>query len=146
MYVLAKNNSIVALDPETGRELWTHTPEGERHAITNRGLNYWASADGSDERLLFCRNHYLVASMHAPANHRRASGRTAGSISSRVSIAILPRLRLVQSLTPGRVFENLFIVGSATNQGYGSAPGDIRAFDVQNGKARVDLPHDPASG
>jgi quinoprotein glucose dehydrogenase len=43
-------------------------------------------------------------------------------------------LTLVQSTTPGRVFENLLILGSATNQGYGSAPGDIRAFDVRTGK------------
>jgi len=26
MYVLAKNNSIVALDAATGNEIWTHTP------------------------------------------------------------------------------------------------------------------------
>ena len=40
----------------------------------------------------------------------------------------------MQSISPGRVFENLLILGSATNQGYGSAPGDIRAFDVRTGK------------
>jgi quinoprotein glucose dehydrogenase len=38
-----------------------------------------------------------------------------------------------QSRTPGRVFENLLILGSATNQEYASAPGDIRAFDVRTG-------------
>jgi quinoprotein glucose dehydrogenase len=43
-------------------------------------------------------------------------------------------LTLVQSITPGRVFEDLLILGSATNQGYGSAPGDIRAFDVRTGR------------
>ena len=43
-------------------------------------------------------------------------------------------ISLVQSTTPGRVFEDLLILGSATNQGYGSAPGDIRAFDVRTGK------------
>jgi len=43
-------------------------------------------------------------------------------------------IALVQSITPGRVFENLLILGSATNQGYGSAPGDLRAFDVHTGK------------
>jgi len=37
-------------------------------------------------------------------------------------------------MTPGRVFENLIIVGSATNQEYDSAPGDVRAFDVRTGK------------
>ena len=40
----------------------------------------------------------------------------------------------MQSTTPGRVFEDLLILGSATNQGYGSAPGDMRAFDVRTGK------------
>ena len=32
------------------------------------------------------------------------------------------------------MFENLIILGSATNQEYASAPGDIRAFDVLTGK------------
>ena len=32
------------------------------------------------------------------------------------------------------MFEDLLILGSATNQGYNSAPGDIRAFDVRSGK------------
>ena len=38
-----------------------------------------------------------------------------------------------QSRIPGRVFENLIILGSATNQEYLLAPGDIRAFDVRTG-------------
>ena len=38
------------------------------------------------------------------------------------------------SATLGRVFENLLILGSATNEGYGSAPGDIRTFDVRTGQ------------
>ena len=32
------------------------------------------------------------------------------------------------------MFENLLIMGSATNQEYDSAPGDIRAFDVRTGE------------
>ena len=32
------------------------------------------------------------------------------------------------------MFEDLLILGSATNQEYGSAPGDIRAFNVRTGK------------
>ena len=40
----------------------------------------------------------------------------------------------VQSGTPGRVFENLLILGSAPGEAYGSPPGDIRAYDVQTGK------------
>ena len=40
----------------------------------------------------------------------------------------------IQSNTPGEIFENLIILGSATGEGYMSPPGDIRAYDVLTGK------------
>jgi quinoprotein glucose dehydrogenase len=40
----------------------------------------------------------------------------------------------VQSGTPGRIFENLIILGSAPGEAYGSPPGDIRAYDARSGK------------
>ena len=40
----------------------------------------------------------------------------------------------IQSNTPGEIFENLLILGSATGEGYMSPPGDIRAYDVLTGK------------
>ena len=52
MYVLAKNNSIVALDAATGGEIWTHTPSPESKIITNGGINYWEGRDRADRRLL----------------------------------------------------------------------------------------------
>ena len=54
-------------------------------------------------------------------------------------------LTLVQSTTPGRVFENLLILGSATNEEYESGPGDIRAYDVRTGQPGLDLSHGAAS-
>src|SRR5688500_10559960 len=53
LYVLAKNNSIVALDAATGKEIWSVTPDSPSRIITNRGINYWESKDRSDRRLLF---------------------------------------------------------------------------------------------
>jgi quinoprotein glucose dehydrogenase len=40
----------------------------------------------------------------------------------------------IQSMTPGKVFENLIILGSATGEAYFSPPGDLRAYDVVTGK------------
>ena len=53
MYVLAKNNAIVALDAATGKEIWTHPTDPNTTLITNRGIDYWENADGSDRRLIF---------------------------------------------------------------------------------------------
>ena len=48
--------------------------------------------------------------------------------------------------SPGRIFENLIIVGSNIGEGYGSPPGDIRAYDVDQRPAGLDVSHDPAPG
>jgi len=40
----------------------------------------------------------------------------------------------IQSNTPGGIFENTIILGSATGEGYMSPPGDIRAYDIVTGK------------
>ena len=61
MYVMAKNNSIVALNAGTGREVWVHATDPSTILVTNRGINYWESADGSDRRLLFAVNNLLQA-------------------------------------------------------------------------------------
>jgi quinoprotein glucose dehydrogenase len=130
LYVLAKNNSIVALDQKTGKEIWTHPTGPDIIFITNRGINYWESPDHRDRRLIFAVNNKLqaidaITGATIPgfgADLRENLGRDPGTIA------------VVQSLTPGKVFENLLIVGSATNQEYDSAPGDIRAYDVRTGK------------
>src|SRR5438874_273194 len=40
----------------------------------------------------------------------------------------------VQSGSPGHVWENSIILGSAPGEGYGSPPGDLRGYDVITGK------------
>jgi len=134
MYVLARNNSIVALDAATGRELWVHPAESGTTIITNRGLNYWESKDRLDRRLLFASDHFLRA-IDARTGSTISTFGSGGRVSLKEGLDRDPAtIKLVQSTTPGRVFEDLLILGSATNQGYGSAPGDIRAFHVVTGK------------
>jgi len=134
VYVLAKNNSIVALDASTGKETWTHASGPEIKIITNRGINYWESKDRSERRLLYASNHSLRA-IDARTGKAIESFGTNGAVDLKEGLGRDPKtLSLVQSTTPGRVFEDLLILGSATNQGYGSAPGDLRAFDVRTGR------------
>lgn len=134
MYVLARNNSIVALDAATGKEVWIHTTDPHTKLITDRGINYWESADGSEARLFFANNNLLYA-IDARTGKTIFSFGEDGSVDLRQGLGRDPEtISLVQSTTPGRVFENLLILGSATNQGYGSAPGDVRAYDVRSGK------------
>src|SRR5690606_32679346 len=58
MYVLARDNEIVALDAATGRELWAHPHDGP---VTARGINYWESEDGKDKRLIYLNAGFVTA-------------------------------------------------------------------------------------
>ena len=134
LYVLAKNYSIVALDPATGKELWNHPTSGKGTLLTYRGINYWESADGSESRLLFAEDNFLQA-LDARTGKRIASFGNDGSVDLRAGLGRDPKtLTLVQSTTPGRVFGDLLILGSATNEEYDSAPGDVRAYNVRTGR------------
>ena len=134
MYVLAQNNSIVALDAASGKQIWIHETDPATKLITDRGINYWESKDRSDRRLFFAMNNRLQA-IDARTGKSIPSFGDRGTVDLRKGLGRDPEsLLLVQSTTPGRIFENLIILGSATNQGYGSGPGDIRAYDVHSGR------------
>jgi quinoprotein glucose dehydrogenase len=134
MYVLAKNNSIIALDAVTGKRVWTHQTDPKTTLITHRGFNYWETPDRSDRRLLFAVDNFLQELDAGTGKPIRQFG-TNGRVDLRAGLGRDPEsLTLVQSTTPGRVFQDLIILGSATNEEYDSGPGDIRGYDVRTGR------------
>jgi quinoprotein glucose dehydrogenase len=133
MYALGKDNATVALDAVTGKEIWVRD-NGQPRGITNRGFNYWESKDRSDRRLLYAVNNRLQA-VDARTGKLVTSFGDQGSVDLREGLGRDPKtVRFIQSGGPGRVFENLLILGSSTGEEYGSPPGDLRAYDVLTGK------------
>jgi quinoprotein glucose dehydrogenase len=124
MYVSGTGNLVVALDAVTGRQLWTSTEQA-----TERGLTYWESRDRSDRRLIL-----TDASGIREINARNGELIRTFGRNGRVDMRIMTDRRLGgPSKSPGRVFENLIIMGSNTGEGYGSPPGDVRAYDAITG-------------
>ena len=132
MYVQAKGGSVVALDAATGKERWVYENNPPAR-VTSRGMNYWESKDRTERRLLFSSSQFLQV-IDANTGKGIPTFGESGRVDLRVGLDRDPSRINAQSNTPGKVFEDLLILGSATNQGYNSAPGDIRAFDVRSGK------------
>jgi quinoprotein glucose dehydrogenase len=133
-YVAAKQGALVALDATTGKELWVHSfGTGGRFAgiAGQRGANYWESKDRSDRRILVTSGGMLHA-IDARTGELVDSFADHGKLNLKTGIDRAPVP--LASRTPGRIFENLIILGSATGEGYLAPPGDIRAFDVITGK------------
>ncbi len=129
IYGRGANGSIVALDAGTGKEIWHH--DG-LVALAARGVNYWESKDGKDRRIIFAAGNYLQE-LNAQTGDLIPSFGLSGKLDLRTGLDRDPSKVSVQTGTPGRIFENLLILGSATNEEYNSAPGDIRAYDVREG-------------
>jgi quinoprotein glucose dehydrogenase len=132
LYGRGRNGSLIAIDAKSGKELWVRENMG---GMTTWGLNYWESADGRDQRLIFSMNSLLQEVDAKTGKSIRTFG-TNGVVDLREGIdgrdpATIGNL---QSQTPGEVFQNLVILGSAPGEGYMSPPGDIRAYDVLTGK------------
>jgi quinoprotein glucose dehydrogenase len=129
IYTRARGNTLVAIDAATGTERWA-SPEIK--GFTVRGVNYWESPDGKDRRLLLSALNLLRA-FDAATGQPIASFGKDGVVDLREGLDRDPATVEQQSRLPGKIFENLIILGSATNREYASAPGDIRAFDVRTG-------------
>ncbi|MBV8730661.1 MAG: PQQ-binding-like beta-propeller repeat protein, partial [Acidobacteriia bacterium] len=134
-YISGENGALLALDAATGKELWVHsfgTGGGGRAGVSGeRGGNYWESKDRKDRRILVTSGGYLYAidaltgkTVDSFADHGKLDLKTG------IDRAPIP----LASRTPGRIFENLIILGSFPGEGYLAPPGDIRAFDVRTGK------------
>jgi quinoprotein glucose dehydrogenase len=133
-YVAAKRGALVALDATTGKELWVYTfATGGRFSgiAGQRGANYWESKDRSDRRI-FVTSSGMLHAIDARTGKLIDSFADHGKLDLKTGIDRAPVP--LASRTPGRIFENLIILGSATGEGYLAPPGDIRAFDVLTGK------------
>ena len=130
IFIRARNKSLVALDAATGKEIWIHESLA---GATERGFNYWESKDGSDRRLIYSLGDYLQEIDAKTGKSIRTFGQD-GAVDLRQGLGRDPNSIHVMSNTPGKVFENLVMLGSAPGEGYFSAPGDLRAYDVITGK------------
>ncbi len=128
MYLSGRDGSIAALDAATGKEIWISEPK--MVTARQRGLAFWESTDHSKRRIVFYR-----------ANHIRQIDAATGKLVPDYDIDLKVGLERdpetvfnVQTVSPPRVWHDTLLVGSAPGEEYGSAVGDLRAFDLNTGK------------
>ena len=135
LYTTTPALAVVALRANTGALIWRFDPfaNSTRESHVNRGVVYWS--DGSDRRIFFTagrRLYSLDARTGQPA-------RTFGNLGSLDLAAGLGRDvagEYLVATSPGVIYKDLLIQGTRVGEGDGSAPGDVRAFDVRTGAIR----------
>jgi glucose dehydrogenase len=134
MYVLARDNEIVALDARTGAELWSNAPE---RGVSARGIHYWQSDDGRDRRLVFQGGGFIQEIDPSTGETITRFGDN-GLVDLREALdggRDISNVRPLGTSNPGRIYENLFIESlPAQGAGYTSTPGNVGAWDIRTGE------------
>ena len=139
------SNRVIALDPETGRELWTFDPEIDlsrmyANMIINRGIAYWTSP--SSQRP-WCRQRVFLATLDMRLIALdAATGVPCGDFGEAGTVDLLDGLVPVADTweinvtSPPTVVGDVVIVGSSIADTIRpkEPPGDVRAFDAHSGR------------
>lgn len=121
---------VVALNAESGKEIWRFgDPKEEWHSVS-RGVSYWEK--GADKRILFSRGPYLYA-LDATTGKPKIGFGESGKLDLRTGMPFISKNRFVISTTPGTIFEDLIIMPLRLSESVGAAPGYIMAFNIVSG-------------
>ncbi len=111
--------AILALEPETGKEVWRHPVSG---GAARRAVSYWPGDKGHKPRIFFSTGKAIWA-LDAKTGQVDTSFGTQGSIALAVPYGY-----------PPTIYKNVLVVGAQTQEMIKGEPGDTNAFDAVTGK------------
>jgi quinoprotein glucose dehydrogenase len=116
---LAAANRIVAIQPETGKEIWQHRVTGA--APSRRGVAYAPASGGQPARIIFTAGRRLIA-LNATTGAAAAGFGTDGEVDMGTPYNSVPL-----------IYKDAVVVGANTPPGAIGGIGNPRAFDARTG-------------
>ncbi len=132
LYATTPTMKVVAIDAATGAELWKFDPSGGAASMA-RARHRGVTVD--KDRVFVTYRSFLYALDRKTGRPILTFGAT-GRIDLREGLDQPVQGLSVSASTPGSIFEDTIIVGTAVPETLPGSPGHIRAFDVNTGKVR----------
>ena len=144
MYLSTPSSRVIALDAETGKELWKFDPQANkqfREFNSHRGVAYWQGAGprgALDRRILFGTVDGRLIALNAETGEPVPEFANAGYVDLRAGGADKWKQDPswgARVTSPPVIFQDLVIIGWGLPEYPAKGPsGDVRAFDVRTGK------------
>lgn len=141
LYLSTPSNRIVALNDETGAEIWRfdpHVADPRRRFQAHRGVAYWEGTTASGERqrrILSGTYDGKLFALDAKTGRPSNDFGDGGSIDLRLGVAERWPSSEYAVTSPPAIYRDLVITGASLPEGPGLGPsGAVRAFDVRSGK------------
>jgi quinoprotein glucose dehydrogenase len=135
LYFSTHTQKVIALDGETGRELWRY--DAKSPGRENRGVGYWPGDAEDPARILVGTSDGRLIALAAKTGTPVLSFGDNGVINLRAGITDKFPKAAYAITSPPTIYRDLVIVGPSTQEGPSLGPsGDPRAYDVRSGKLR----------
>jgi quinoprotein glucose dehydrogenase len=132
MYMSTPYNRVVALEPETGKEIWKYRSPG---TPAYRGIAYWPGDNKFPPEIVFGTTDGLLISLNAKTGQPVPGFGKEGIVNLREGVADKYPDNPYGLSSPPTIYHSLVITGSHTQESPSLGPsGDIRAWDMHNGK------------
>ena len=136
LYATTPALAVIALRADRGTLLWRFDPFGHENRAThvNRGVVYWS--DGARDRRIFVTAGRKLYALNAEDGRPIPTFGDSGSVDLARGLSRDSGNAYLVATSPGVIVENLLIQGTRVGEEEGSAPGDVRAYDVRTGHIR----------
>jgi PQQ-dependent dehydrogenase (methanol/ethanol family) len=153
LYFSTPSDRIIALDPESGRELWKFDLQANsasaRKSRAHRGVAYWPGDAHTPPRILFGTLDGRLIALNARTGQKTPGFGNEGEVNLKANVADKFPNAVYAETSPPAIAADLVITGAEVPEGPGLGPrGDVRAWDVRSGKLAwtfhtVPLPGEP---
>jgi len=139
LYATTPALAAIALRAASGTLLWrfdprtTHDARRTDFSHVNRGVVYWA--DSRDRRIFFTAGRKLYG-LDARTGRPIPTFGDSGSVDLAAGLSRAIGDAYLVATSPGAIYQDLLIQGIRVGEEEGSAPGDLRAYDVHTGAIR----------
>jgi len=135
MYFPSPYGKVVALDADTGTELWTYKMP-ERDQASTRGVQYWPGTKGAKPEIVFGTRSGRLIALDAATGVPVPTFGTAGIVDMKTPEVMNGNPRSQYGMSgPPAIYGDLILTGSRVQESPSlGAKGDVRAWDARTGK------------
>jgi membrane-bound PQQ-dependent dehydrogenase (glucose/quinate/shikimate family) len=148
LYFTTPASRAIAVDGETGKEIWAFDPfpggDASRHTLQNRGVAYWegnspvtcrGGTNGVDKRIFYASIDGRLFALDSQTGRPCQGFGDSGAINLRAGVADQWLKGRYEVTSPPAIYKDLVITGAGLQEFPSKGPsGAVRAFDVRTGK------------
>jgi quinoprotein glucose dehydrogenase len=146
LYLSSPYNRVVALNPETGAQLWAFDPKAYEDGqppngtgFVHRGVAAWRDGAAGNALRIFINSRYRLFAIDAKTGRPVESFGSHGSIDLSEGLVWAINKKHYTNTSPPVIYKDLIILGNGVGDRLvyrNDPPGDIRAFDARTGRQR----------